>query len=203
MSATAPTHLLRAVRTSNDEHKRWARRAVESLVGTRDGLDGHVIGVWGLVYKQGTDTCDGRAQSSSAANSRGPGRVKATTRCARPSGRPRRHRHALPTPLEAAEGASAIVVETDWPSYRTIDPERLVAVMGPPIVVDANGFLSTTLGDLDEVRYVRVGGSHAADGVLAGGPRSSPEAATASGSRSHVRTSPPELGCLSARATRR
>ena len=51
-----PTHLLRAVRTSNDEHKRWARRTLEALVGADGGLSGHVIGVWGLVYKQGTDT---------------------------------------------------------------------------------------------------------------------------------------------------
>ena len=51
-----PTHLLRAVRTSNDEHRRWARRTVESLVGAERRADGHVIGVWGLVYKQGTDT---------------------------------------------------------------------------------------------------------------------------------------------------
>ena len=51
-----PTHLLRAVRASNDEHRRWARRTLESLVGADGGLSGHVIGVWGLVYKHGTDT---------------------------------------------------------------------------------------------------------------------------------------------------
>ena len=52
-----PTQLMRAVRLSNDEHKQWARRTVESLVGAASGrLDGHVIGVWGLAYKQGTDT---------------------------------------------------------------------------------------------------------------------------------------------------
>ena len=54
--ATSRRHLLRAVRTSNDAHKQWARRTVETLVGPSGGLDGHVIGVWGLVYKQGTDT---------------------------------------------------------------------------------------------------------------------------------------------------
>ena len=48
--------LLGAVRGSNDEHRRWALRTVQSLVDPSDGLDGHVIGVWGLVYKQGTDT---------------------------------------------------------------------------------------------------------------------------------------------------
>ncbi len=32
-----------------------------------------------------------------------------------------------------------------------------MAAMRTPIVVDANGFLSATLGDLPGVRYVRVG----------------------------------------------
>ena len=41
-----------------------------------------------------------------------------------------------PTPLEAAEGASALVIETDWLAYREVEPERLVAAMRSPIVVD-------------------------------------------------------------------
>jgi len=52
---------------------------------------------------------------------------------------------------------SAFVVETDWPAYRAVDPGGLVAAMRTPIVLDANGFLSATLGDLPGVRYVRVG----------------------------------------------
>jgi UDPglucose 6-dehydrogenase len=65
------------------------------------------------------------------------------------------------TPLEAAEEASAVVVETDWPSYREVAPERLVRAMRSPIVVDANGFLLELLGDAAGVRYVRVGGNRA------------------------------------------
>ncbi len=61
------------------------------------------------------------------------------------------------TPLDAAEDASAVVVETDWPAYRTIDPGALVAAMRTPIVVDANGFLLATFGNVAGVRYVRVG----------------------------------------------
>ena len=61
-----PTLLLGAVRGSNDEHRRWALRTVQSLVDPSDGLDGHVIGVWGLVYKQGPTPCGVRARSSSA-----------------------------------------------------------------------------------------------------------------------------------------
>jgi UDPglucose 6-dehydrogenase len=152
-------HLLSAVRTSNDEHKQWALRTVESLVASSDGLDGHVIGVWGLVYKQGTDTL--RRSSSvelcRALTSAGA-RVKAHDSAVR----------AVPgdldglftlcaTPLDAAEDASALVIQTDWPAYRQIDPEHLVAAMRTPVIVDANGFLLGTLGGVAGVRYVRVG----------------------------------------------
>ncbi len=65
------------------------------------------------------------------------------------------------SPLEAAEEASALVIQTDWPSYREVDPKRLVAAMRSAIVVDPNGFLLETLGAADGVRYVRVGGSSA------------------------------------------
>ena len=155
-----PTQLLGAVRASNQEHRRWALRTLESLVDSTDGLDGHVIGVWGLVYKQGTDTL----RRSSA--------VELCRELTSAGARVKAHDvavHAVPddlaglftlcpTPLDAAEGATAVVVETDWPAYRAVDPERLVAVMRAPNVVDANGFLAATLGEREAVRYVRVGG---------------------------------------------
>lgn len=160
----APTELLRAVRVSNDEHKQWAWRTIESLVGGGSGrLDGHVIGVWGLVYKQGTDTL----RRSSA--------VELCRELVRAGAVVKAHDSAVrvvpddlsgvftlcATPLEAAEEASAVVIETDWPLYREVEPERLVAAMQSPIVVDANGFLLETLGDVSGLRYLRVGGNPA------------------------------------------
>src|SRR5262249_26348550 len=152
--------LLSAVRVSNEEHKRWAQRTVASLVGGADDrLDGRVIGVWGLVYKQGTDTL---RRSSSVELCQELARAGAVVEAHDAAVR------ALPddlagaftlcaSPLEAAEGASAVVIQTDWPSYREVDPERLVAAMSAAIVVDPNGFLAETLGAADGVRYVRVG----------------------------------------------
>ena len=154
-----PTHLLSAVRTSNDAHRQWARRTVETLAGTSGALDGHVIAVWGLVYKQGTDTL---RRSSAVELCRELAGAGATVKA---------HDAAVQvvpddlagvltlcsTPIEAARGASAIVVETDWPSYREVDPDSLVEAMRTAIVVDANGFLAETLGNRDGVRYVRVG----------------------------------------------
>ena len=51
-----PTNLLEAIRVSNSEHARWARRTIETLLDEDDGLGGHTIGIWGLAYKPGTDT---------------------------------------------------------------------------------------------------------------------------------------------------
>jgi UDPglucose 6-dehydrogenase len=156
-----PTRLLAAVRASNDEHKRWAQRTIVSLVGGTDGrLDGQVIGVWGLVYKQGTDTL---RRSSSVELCRELARAGAAVRAHDSAVR------SLPddlaevftlctSPLEAAEEASAVVIQTDWPAYQAVDPQRFVAAMRSAIVVDPNGFLAETLGAADGVRYIRVGG---------------------------------------------
>lgn len=159
-----PTHLMRAVRVSNDEHKQWARRAVESLVGDGSGrLDGHVIGIWGLVYKAGTDTL---RRSSSIELCRGLAEAGAVVKAHDSAVRmvPDDLSDVLTlcgTPLEAAAEASAIVVETNWPTYREVAAERLVESMRTPIVVDAGGFLFDELGDAAGVRYVRVGGDPA------------------------------------------
>ena len=144
---------------SNDEHRRWALRTVQSLVDPSDGLDGHVIGVWGLVYKQGTDTLRRSSAVELCRELTSAGaQVKAHDSAVRVVPDDLAGLFTLcPTPLDAAQDATAIVVETDWPAYRAVDPERLVSVMRTPNVLDANGFLRETLGGLGAVRYVRVG----------------------------------------------
>lgn len=158
-----PTQLLRAVRVSNDEHKQWARRTIELLVGEGGRLDGHVIGVWGLAYKPRTDTlrrsasvelCRDLAAAGAFVKAHDPGvRVlpddlaDGVTLCE--------------TPLEAVDGASALAVQTDWPAYRDVDPDRVVAAMRSAIIVDPNGFLLDGLGEVSGVRYVRVGSRRA------------------------------------------
>ena len=123
-------------------------------------MNGHVIGVWGLAYKQGTDTL---RRSSAIELCQELARAGAVVRAHDPAVR------VVPddlsdtftlcaTPLDAAREASAIVIETDWPVYREVEPEHLVAAMRSAIVVDANGFLLETLGDVSGLHYVKVGG---------------------------------------------
>jgi len=158
------TQLLGAVRASNEEHKRWAARKIASLLGDEDDrLDGKLIGVWGLVYKQGTDTLRRSSSVELCRDLAGAGAVvKVHDSAVRRVPDDLSGLFALCTsPLEAAEDASAVVVQTDWPSYREVEPERLVAAMRSALVVDPHGFLAKTLGKADGIRYVRVGGSAA------------------------------------------
>jgi len=158
------TQLLGAVRASNEEHKRWAARKIASLLGDEDDrLDGKLIGVWGLVYKQGTDTLRRSSSVELCRDLAGAGAVvKVHDSAIRRVPDDLSGLFALCTsPLEASEDASAVVVQTDWPSYREVEPERLVAAMRSALVVDPHGFLAKTLGKADGIRYVRVGGSAA------------------------------------------
>ena len=48
-----PLHLIPSVRESNEAHREWALRRLESVLGS---VKGKTVAVWGLTYKPGTDT---------------------------------------------------------------------------------------------------------------------------------------------------
>lgn len=151
-----PTHLLAAVKASNDAHKGWAGRRLAALLGD---LRGATVAVWGLTYKPGTDTL----RRSSA--------VELCLWLAEQGARVQAHDpavRALPAdlagrlelraaPLDALAGAAALVVATEWPEFRDITAEALLAAMPAPVVVDANRFLLRTLGSDPRIRYASVG----------------------------------------------
>jgi UDPglucose 6-dehydrogenase len=45
------------------------------------------------------------------------------------------------TPLEAADGADAVVIVTEWPELRALDVEELKGLMRTPVLVDGRNFL--------------------------------------------------------------
>jgi UDPglucose 6-dehydrogenase len=150
------THLLSSVKTSNDAHREWAQRRLTELLGA---IEGKTVAVWGLTYKPGTDTL----RRSSAIElcqwlSQHGARVQAHDPAVR----------ALPAnlalsiqlvgdPLAAAERASALVVATPWPDYREVDAALLSPRMSGRLVLDANGFLSATIGRQPGLQYLTVG----------------------------------------------
>jgi UDPglucose 6-dehydrogenase len=68
------------------------------------------------------------------------------------------------SPEDAATGADALVVATEWPDYRLIDPDILATAMSGRVVVDGNRFLGNTIGRDARFRLVSVGAAHVGDG---------------------------------------
>jgi UDPglucose 6-dehydrogenase len=150
------TRVLSAVRPSNDDHLQWPYRTVSSVL---DRGGGATVAVWGLAYKPGTDTlrrssalelCGALARDGVAVRAHDPAI------------------HALPeeiaadvvltpAPVDALDGAAALVVATPWPEFRAITADDVVAHMSTPNVIDAAGVLADTLGSDPRVRYLTVG----------------------------------------------
>lgn len=151
-----PIHLVPAVRASNDAHKNWPRRRLTQLLGD---LQGKTVAVWGLTYKAGTDTlrrssavelCQwllaqgAQVQAHDPAVKNLPEQLAAVRLCA--------------SPMEAAQGADALVIATEWPDYRIVSMPEILKAMRSAIVLDANRFLAAALEPLPNVvTYLAVG----------------------------------------------
>lgn len=150
-----PTPLLDGVVESNSSHRLWARRR---LAAECDQLRGRRVAVWGLTYKPGTDSL---RRSTSVELCQWLLDEGAVVHVHDPAAR------ALPAALEAvsrhddalgaATAADALVVATEWPEYREVDPDSLAGVMPSGLVLDANQFLGPTLGADSRFRVVAVG----------------------------------------------
>jgi UDPglucose 6-dehydrogenase len=147
--------LLGGVRPSNEAHKKWARRRLEERLGT---LAGKTVAVWGLTYKPGTDTL---RRSAAVELCRDLAAAGATVVAWDPAVR------ELPAELTpiirlattaetTVDGASALVIATEWPELAQIDLTAPLRTMKRRLVVDANRFLSKRFAH-DDVEYYAVG----------------------------------------------
>jgi UDPglucose 6-dehydrogenase len=149
--------LLSAVAPSNQQHKGWARRRLQALLGE---LRGKTVAVLGLTYKPGTNTL---RRSSAVELCEWLSAQGAQVRAFDPAIK------TLPSELaqkitltrswrEAVHGAEAVVVATELPEFRDVTSTDLVREAGRiPLVLDASGFLDKTLGCDGPVRYLCVG----------------------------------------------
>jgi UDPglucose 6-dehydrogenase len=60
-------------------------------------------------------------------------------------------------PVEAAQGADALVVATEWPAYRNVPAAALAQRSGKLLVLDANRFLPLLTSLPRRLRYMAVG----------------------------------------------
>jgi UDPglucose 6-dehydrogenase len=144
-----------AIKQSNDLHRGWALRRLQSRLGD---LRGKKIAVLGLTYTPNTDTLRRSAAVELCRNLLAEG---AGVHAFDPA-----VKH-LPVELArvwldshmagALNGADATVVCTEWPEFRQADWAKMVPAMRQHIFVDANRFLEKELKNLPGVEHLSVG----------------------------------------------
>jgi UDPglucose 6-dehydrogenase len=143
--------LLAGAIASNEQQLARVVAKVETACG--GSLDGLTVAVWGLTFKANTD--DRRASPSLQIAQRLVGlgaRVQAfdptvTVTVDEPTDPGPDDLLGLllrPDPYEAAAGASAVVVLTEWDEFRWLDFSRVRNVMAAPSIVDARNLLDPT-----------------------------------------------------------
>jgi UDPglucose 6-dehydrogenase len=149
--------LLNAVFTVNARQIERIAARTAYLLG---GLARQTIAVWGLAFKPETDDVrESPAIELAEAFLAAGARVQAHDPVATANARKLLGKRVTfgKDPLAAARGADALVLATEWPVYRDVDPVVLSGVMRRHIVVDARNFL-------DSDRIVRAGFSYTAVG---------------------------------------
>lgn len=146
--------LLSGVLPGNQSHRKWAFRRLKSLSGD---LRGKTVAVWGLSYKPGTDAL---RRSIAVELCRDLIAAGAQVRVYDPVVK------AVPddlavaltaSPADAAAGADALAVATEWPEFRDIDADAVIAAMADPLILDPDGFLRGRFAGKSAVRYVTIG----------------------------------------------
>jgi UDPglucose 6-dehydrogenase len=134
--------LLRGVLQVNDAQRGVITAKVERLLG---GLDGKLVGVWGLAFKPNTDDIRYSPSLSVIDELRERGaRVRAYDPAVAEGANFDGVERAT-GPLEAIEGADALLLLTEWNEFRWLDFGRVRGAMRSPIVVDARNFLDPHL----------------------------------------------------------
>jgi UDPglucose 6-dehydrogenase len=65
--------------------------------------------------------------------------------------------HCCRDPYEAAEGAEALVLATEWPEFLDLDWARMQGVMARPFILDGRNFLPRSLVTALGFEYVGMG----------------------------------------------
>ena len=151
--------LLAGAIASNDEQ---LSRVVSKVVAACGGsVDGVTVAVWGLTFKANTDD---RRDSPSLQICHRLTALGATVQAFDPTveaeGDPPDDLLGLDLradPYEAAAGARAIVVLTEWDEFRWLDFSRVIAVMDEPCIVDARNLLDPAAVRRMGFRYSGIG----------------------------------------------
>lgn len=149
--------LLGSVIASNEAHKRWPLRQLTHIFGPQ--WHGLSVTLLGLTYKAGTDTLRrSQAVEVGKAVAAGGATVRAFDPALREPPRDLPKAIKLMRDMQAAiSGADAVIVATEWPEFKTLSADDLVAAMAQPRLIDANGLLAKSCGTDPRIDYYKVG----------------------------------------------
>lgn len=144
-----------AIKQSNDLHRGWAFRRLQSRLGD---LRGKTIGVLGLTYTTNTDTLRRSAAVELCQKLVNAGAVVSAFDPAAKSLPPELGKVSLAADAEGAlKNADAAVICTEWLQFRQADWAKIVPQMRQPVFVDANRFLEKELKSIAGVEHLSVG----------------------------------------------
>jgi UDPglucose 6-dehydrogenase len=145
--------LLRGVIAANDEQHNMVIRKIQAMAG--GSIADVTVAIWGLTFKAGTDDCR-HSPAVTIANRlvRAGAKVRAYDPCVR---RDLPGLEVCLEPYAACQDASMLVVLTEWEEFRTMDFDKVAALMTSRCIVDARNLLDPAAMRRDGFQYTGIG----------------------------------------------
>ncbi len=144
---------------------RRRQRVVDVLSRELDGVEGRRIAVWGLAFKPDSDDIrDSPALDIVEALARAGASVAGSDPEAHERARARIEKAGLSDSviitadhLEAARGADALVLATEWPQFLHENPQKIAGLVGNALVIDGRNCMDSTAWESAGFRYIGMG----------------------------------------------
>ncbi len=155
-----PMRILGAVESVNNAQKQVLLNKITARLG--HDLQGKTIAVWGLAFKPNTDDIREAPSRTLIAGllTRGA-RVHAYDPVAMPAVQKALARHTgisfAKSPLEAAAGADALVIVTEWKEFRSPDFDLLHATLRSSIIFDGRNLYDPRVMQQEGFEYFPIG----------------------------------------------
>jgi len=155
--AGAPTRLIETTVEVNDRRKKRMVERVEAALGGE--LSGKTVALLGLTFKPNTDDMRDSPAIDIVAGLQAGG---ATVQAFDPEGMHEAGRMLEGVafregPYEAAAGADAVVIVTEWDQFRALDLDRLKTALRQPVVVDLRNIYRPDDMQARGFRYASIG----------------------------------------------
>jgi UDPglucose 6-dehydrogenase len=149
------TPLLTAVQGINQGQRTHAVRRIRARLG---GLEGRTIGVWGVTFKGGTEDVRDSPAVDVIELLLNEGATLQAYDPTFPKARPPELAAAYrPDPIEAARGADALAVLTEWDEFRSVSLPDVRAVMRGNVLFDGRNVIDRVAAEAAGFAYMGIG----------------------------------------------